>query len=108
MWFKSLFDLLKNFKLTFKLKREAQYTYYLFSVSYFLYSCQEKQNKNYGGNYSGKGENLKKSAMLDDVNGPQQHHLHMYPIILTSPCRRHNRPSIEVKTFQNIVTKRKR
>ena len=28
--------------------------------------------------------------MLDDVTGPQQRHLHMFPIILKSSCRRHN------------------
>ena len=37
--------------------------------------------------------------MLDDVTGPQQHHLHMYPIILTSYCRRHNTLSIKGKSF---------
>ena len=55
------------------------------------------------------GKMKKKSAMLDNVTGPQQRHLHMYPIILTSSCRRHNTLSIlRVKTFQNIVRQRKR
>ena len=33
--------------------------------------------------------------MLDDVTGPQQLNLHMYPIILTSSCRRYNTLSIK-------------
>ena len=37
--------------------------------------------------------------MLDDVTGPQQRNLHMYPIILTSACGRHNTLSIEGKNF---------
>ena len=37
--------------------------------------------------------------MFDDVTGPQQRHLHMYPIILTSSYRRHNTLSIKGKNF---------
>ena len=37
--------------------------------------------------------------MLDDVIGPRQRHLHMYPIMLTSSCRRHNTLSIKGKNF---------
>ena len=47
----------------------------------------------------GKVKNVKKSNMLDDVTGPQQCHLHMYPLILTSSCRRHNTLSIKGKNF---------
>ena len=45
--------------------------------------------------------------MLDDFSGPQQRHLHMYPIILTSFCRRHNMLSIKGKNFSKYrkVTK---
>ena len=45
--------------------------------------------------------------MLDDNTGPQQRHLHMYSIILTSSCRRHNTLSIKGKNFSKYrkVTK---
>ena len=45
--------------------------------------------------------------MLDDVTGSQQRHLHMYPIILTSSCKRHNTLSIKDKNFSKYrkVTK---
>ena len=46
-----------------------------------------------------KVKNVKNSAMLDAITGPQQRHLHMYPIILTSFCRRHNTLSVKGKTF---------
>ena len=53
-----------------------------------------------------KVKNVKK-GMLDDVTGTQQRHLHMYPIILTSACRRHNTLSIKGKIFSKYrkVTK---
>ena len=63
---------------------------------YFLSNTLNFRGKN--EKYSGKSENVK-SAMLDDVNGPQQRHLHMYPIILTSCCRRHNTLSIKGKNL---------
>ena len=46
-----------------------------FSVKFESYSSK---------NYSGKVKNLEKSALLNDVTGPQQRHLRMYSIILTS------------------------
>ena len=44
--------------------------------------------------------------MLEDVTAPQQLYLHMYPIILTSYDI--TRYLLRVKTFQNILTQRKR
>ena len=45
--------------------------------------------------------------MLDGVTGLQQRHLHVYPIILISPCRGHNPLSIKGKNFSKYreVTK---
>ena len=76
---------------------------------YFLsktLNFRKKKTKN--KNYSGKSDKCKKkSAMLDGVTGPQQRHLHMYPIILTSSFRRHNKLSIKGKNFSKYrkVTK---
>ena len=63
---------------------------------YFLSKTLSFRGKN--EKYSGKVRNVKQSAMLDDVTGPQQLHLHMYPRILIS-CRGHNTLSIKGKNF---------
>ena len=72
---------------------------------YFLSKILNVRGKN--EKYSGKVKNEKNTAMLDDVTGPQQRHLHMYTIILTSSCRQHNALSIKVKNFSKYckVTK---
>ena len=51
-------------------------------LSYFTFFCQVR--KLLFKNYSGIVKNLEKSALLNDVTGPQQRHLRMYSIILTS------------------------
>ena len=45
--------------------------------------------------------------MLDDVTDHQLPHLHIYPIMLTSPSRRHNPLSVNGKNFSKYgkVTK---
>ena len=51
-------------------------------LSYFTFFCQVR--KLLFQKLQWKVKNLEKSALLNDVTGPQQRHLRMYSIILTS------------------------
>ena len=64
------------------LEREVQYTYHLFSKSYFLFSCQVQkllfdwQTKKYS-------EKMEKYLHVGWRHWPQQTPLNMHPMILT-------------------------